>query len=66
MNIIFIDFLAKEGYNLFIKKNYYHIIMNGVTIMHGQLKGGIYILSQPVSIMYTSNKYSRIDNVMDA
>ena len=35
MNVIFIGLLAKEDYNFSIKKNYYDIIMNGVTIIHG-------------------------------
>ena len=39
--------------------------MNGVNTMNGQLNNGIYILSQSVSIMYTSNKYPRISDVSD-
>ena len=31
--------------------------------MREQLKYGIYIISQPVGIMYTSSKHSKIDNV---
>ena len=34
MNVISIGFLAKEGYNFSIKKNFCNIIMNGVTAMH--------------------------------
>ena len=64
MNVISIDLLIKDGYNFFIKKDYCDIIMNDVTIMHGQLKHGICTISQHVSIMYTSNKCPRID-IMD-
>ena len=48
-----------------IKKDYYDIIIDDVTIMQGQQRNGIYILSQPVSVMYTSKKYHRLDNVSD-
>ena len=41
MNVIFIGFLAKDGYNFSIKKNYYDITMNSITIIRGQLKYGI-------------------------
>ena len=40
--------------------------MNDVTVMHWQLKYDIYILSYLISVIYTSNKYPRIDNVIDA
>ena len=39
--------------------------MNGVIVMHGQMYNGIYILSWPVSVEYTSKKYPRLDNVMN-
>ena len=39
--------------------------MNDVNVMNGQLNNGIYILSQPVSIMYTSSKCPRISDVSD-
>ena len=29
------------------------------------MKHGIYLLSQPVNIMYTSNKHSKIDNISE-
>ena len=45
MNVIFIDFLTKDGYNFSIKENFNDIVMNGVMIMHEQLKDGIYVLS---------------------
>ena len=66
MNIIFVGLLAKDRFTFLIKNNFYDIIMNGVTIMHGQLKNGIYILSQSVSVMYTSNNHFKVDNVMDS
>ena len=37
MNIIFVSLLAKDGYNLSIKNDYYDIIMNDVIIMRRQL-----------------------------
>ena len=40
--------------------------MNGVIIMSGQLKNKIYILSQPMSVIYTSNKHPKIDKITDA
>ena len=39
--------------------------MNGVKVMNGQLNNGFYILSQPVSVMYTSSKCPRISAVFD-
>ena len=45
MNIIFVSLLAKDGYHLSIKKDYYDIIMNDITIIQGHQKNGIYILS---------------------
>ena len=39
--------------------------MNGVNVMNRQLNNKIYILSQPVSIMYTSSKCPRISDVSD-
>ena len=35
LNIIFVGLLAKENYEISMKKNFYDIILNGVTIMHG-------------------------------
>ena len=66
MNIISIGLLAKDGYSLSIKNDYCDIIRNDVTIIRGQLRNDIYILSQPVSIMYTPNKCPKLDNVLDA
>ena len=37
--------------------------MNGVIVMQGQLKNGIYTLNRPVSVVYTSGKWSRQDDV---
>ena len=39
--------------------------MNGINVMNGQLSNGIYILSQPVSIMYTFSKHLKISDVSD-
>ena len=38
--------------------------MNGIIILRGQLNNGIYVVSRP-NVMYISNKYPRIDDVMD-
>ena len=66
MNIISIGFLAKLDFKFLIKNNFCDIIINDTKIMHGQLKHGIYLLSQPIGVMYISNKCSRIDNVSDS
>ena len=39
--------------------------MNDVNVMNRQLNNKIYILSLPVSIMYTSGKYPKIDDITD-
>ena len=39
--------------------------MNDVNVMNEQLNNDIYILSQPVSIMYTSSKCPKISDVSD-
>ena len=66
MKIISVGLLTKDGYSLSIKNDYYDIIMNDVTKIWRQLRNGIYILSQSVSVMYTPNKYPKLDNAMDA
>ena len=48
-----------NGYKILIKKNNFNIIMNG------QLNNSIYILSQPISVIYMSSKYPRISDVSD-
>ena len=65
MNIISVGLLVMYGYKILIKENNFNIFMNGVNVMNGQLNNGIYILSQPASIMYTSNKCPRISDVSD-
>ncbi len=65
LNVISVGLLAMNGYEISIKKCSCDIIMNGVTVMNGQLSNGIYLLSQPVNVMYTSSKRPRIDNVTD-
>ena len=45
MNIISVGLLAKDGYSLSIKNDYFDIIMNDITIIWRQLRNGIYILS---------------------
>ena len=62
--IISIDLLAMKGYEISIKKNY-NIILNDVTVMNGQLNNEIYILLQFVSIIYTSSKCPKVDDVSD-
>ena len=66
MNIISIGLLAKLHFKFLIKNNFCDIIVNDTIIMHGQLKYDIYVLSQSVGVMYTSNKYPRIDNISDS
>ena len=45
MNVISIGLLAKLNFKFLIKDNFYDIIMNDTTIMHGQLKHSIYIIT---------------------
>ena len=66
MNVISIDLLAKLGFKFIIKNNFYDIIINDTAIMRGQLKHGIYIISRPVSVMYTPSKCPKIDNVSES
>ena len=66
MNVISVDFLAKLDYEFIIKDNFCDIIMNDTTIMHKQLKYGIYIISRSVSVMYTPSKHPKIDNVSES
>ena len=40
--------------------------MNGINVTYGRLQNGIYMLSWLVSVVYTSCKHPRIDNVSDA
>ena len=40
--------------------------MNDTAIMHGQLKHGIYIISWPVSVMYTPSKYLKLNNISES
>ena len=49
LNVISVGQLATEGYEFSIKNDILNIIMNGVLIMQGQLKNGIYTLLRPVS-----------------
>ena len=65
LNIISIGLLTMNGYEISIKKIFFNIIVNGVNVINGRLNNKIYILSQPISIMCTSNKYLRIDDVSD-
>ena len=66
MNIISVGLLAKLGYKFIIKDDFYDIIMNDTIIMHGQLKYSIYIISRPVSVMYTLSKCPKIDNISES
>ena len=65
VNIISVGLLANDGYELSIKKDICYITLNGSNVMNGQLKNGIYILSQPVTVLYTTNKHPRLDKVSD-
>ena len=53
------------SYEFLIKENICNIILNGVTIFIGQLNNGIYLLSQSVSIVQTSGKCPRMDNMSE-
>ena len=45
MNVISVGLLTKLGYKFIIKDDFCDIIMNVTTIIHGQLKYDIYIIS---------------------
>ena len=63
MNVIFVGLLAKTGYEILIKENYYNAILNDIIIFYGQMKHDIYTLSWPMNVMYTTNKRPKIDKV---
>ena len=65
MSIIFVGLLANYGYELSIKENVCQVIMNNSMIMKAKLNNGIYVLSRPVSVVYTSSKRLRLENVSD-
>ena len=66
LNVIFIGLLAEDDFNFLIKDVFDDIFMNNIIIMHGQLRYGIYLLSQPISVIYISNKYPKVDYVINA
>ena len=67
LNVISVGLLANENYEFSIKNNVCSIIMNGLNVLNGSLVNGIYLLSQPVTVMSTSScKRPRIDNVNEA
>ena len=39
--------------------------MNGVTIFYGYLNNGVYMLSQPINVVYSTGKHPRLDSVSD-
>ena len=39
--------------------------MNGVTIFCGYLNNSVYMLSQPINIVYSTGKHPRLDSVSD-
>lgn len=45
MNVISAGLPAKDGFKFLIKDDIYDIILNDITIMHGLLNYGIYLLS---------------------
>ena len=65
MSIIFVGLLASCGYELSIRGDVCQVIMNSSVIMKARLNNGIYVLSCPVSVVYTSNKRPRLENVSD-
>ena len=52
LNIISIGLLVNFDYEISIKKQICNIIENGVTIFCGHLNNGVYMLSQPVNVVY--------------
>ena len=65
MSIISVGLLASCGYELSIKGDVCLIIMNNSVIIKAKLNNGIYVLSWSVSVMYTSSKCPRLENVSD-
>ena len=65
MNVISVGLSAKLDFKFLLNNDFYDIIVNHIKIIRGQLKYGIYLISQSVSVLYTSNKHLRIDNVSD-
>ena len=65
LNVISVGLLAKNDYEISIKKQICNIIENGVTIFYGHLNNGVYILSQPINIVYSTGKHHRLDSVSD-
>ena len=66
MNVISVGLLAKLGFKFTIKDDFCDIIMNDIIIMCRQLKHGIYIISQPIGVIYTASKYPKLDNVSES
>ena len=66
LNVISVGQLAIEGYEFSIKNDIIYIIKNGIKLMNGRLNNDIFLLSQSVSVMYTSGKRPRINDVSDA
>ena len=65
LNVISVGLLATSNYEISIKDVTLNIIMNGVIVMTGHLSNGIYILSQPVNVVYNSSKRPRTTDVTD-
>ena len=65
MSIISVGLLASCGYELSIKGDVCQVIVNNSMIIKAKLSNGIYVLSWPVSVMYTSSKRPRLENVSD-
>ena len=65
MCIISVGLLASCGYELTIKGDFCQVILNNTVIMKTELNNGIYVLSRPVSVMYTSSKCPRVEYVND-
>ena len=65
MSIISVGLLASYGYELSIKGDVCQVIMNNSMIIKAKLNNGIYVLSWPVSVVYTSSKCPRMEDVSD-
>ena len=65
MSIIFVGLLASSGYELLIKGDVYQVIMNNSVIIKAKLNNDIYVLSRPISVVYTSYKCPRLEHIND-
>ena len=65
ISIISIGLLARSGYELLMKRDVCQVIVNNTVIIKAGLNNDINVLSRPVSVVYTSSKCPRMENVSD-